>query len=297
MSLKSKVFALTTGKHWRYIPAEFAAFGLSEEKPVMTVKIDPVPKGFEALDVLSVQHWTDKTFSFKTSRPQGFRFRSGEFAMIGLMNGEKPLVRAYSIASPNWDDDLEFYSIKVDEGPLTSKLQHLEVDDQILIRPKPVGTLVHDALTPGKRLICFSTGTGIAPFVSIIRDPETYEKFDQVVLTHTCRDIKELDYGHEIVRQCNEDELLSEVVDGRLIHIPTTTQEKSETMGRMTDWVNDGRFEAATGQGLTAATDRVMICGSMAMLQEHKEFCERIGMAEGSNSEPGDFVIEKAFVD
>jgi len=217
--------------------------------------------------------------------------------MIGLMNEGKPLVRAYSIASPNWHDELEFYSIKVEDGPLTSKLQHLAVGDQILIRPKPVGTLVHDALTPGKRLILFSTGTGIAPFVSIIRDPETYDKFEQVVLTHTCRDLHELDYGFEIVKQCAEDELLSEVVDGRLIHIPTTTQEKSETMGRMTDWLNDGRFEATTGQGLTAATDRVMICGSMAMLQEHKAICESIGMSEGSNSEPGDFVIEKAFVD
>ena len=263
----------------------------------MSGKIEVVPKGFEALDVLSVRHWTDKTFSFTTSRPSGFRFRSGEFAMIGLMIEGKPLVRAYSIASPNWDEEMEFYSIKVDDGPLTSHLQHLSVGDQILIRPKPVGTLVHDALTPGKRLILFSTGTGIAPFVSIIRDPETYDKFEQVVLTHTCRDLHELDYGYEIVRQCNEDELLSEVVNGRLLHIPTTTRENGAQMGRMTDWLNDGRFEHATGQALTAATDRVMICGSMDMLKEHKEICEAAGMAEGSNSEPGDFVIEKAFVD
>jgi len=263
----------------------------------MSGKFESVPKGFEALDVLTVRHWTDKTFSFTTSRPAGFRFRSGEFAMIGLLVDGKPLVRAYSIASPNWDEELEFYSIKVQDGPLTSRLQHLNIDDQILIRPKPVGTLVHDALTPGKRLVLFSTGTGIAPFVSIIRDPETYDKFEQVVLTHTCRDSKELDYGYEIVRQCQQDELLSEVVDGRLLHIPTTTREKSETMGRMTDWLNDGRFEAATGQALMAKTDRVMICGSMEMLQEHKAICESIGMKEGSNSDPGDFVIEKAFVD
>lgn len=263
----------------------------------MQGKIETVPKGFEALDVLSVRHWTDKTFSFTTTRPAGFRFRSGEFAMIGLLVDGKPLVRAYSIASPNWDENLEFYSIKVDDGPLTSRLQHLAVGDQILIRPKPVGTLVHDALTPGKRLILFSTGTGIAPFVSIVRDPETYDKFEQVILTHTCRDHHELDYGFEIVRQCAEDELLSEVVDGRLVHLPTTTREKTAQMGRMTGWLGDGRFEAATGQALTAATDRVMICGSMAMLQEHKAICEAAGMAEGSNSEPGDFVIEKAFVD
>lgn len=259
--------------------------------------IETAPKGFVALDVLKVHHWTDKTFSFTTTRPDGFRFRSGEFAMIGLVKDGKPLVRAYSIASPNWHEELEFYSIKVDDGPLTSMLQHLKVGDRILMRPKPVGTLVHDALTPGKRLILFSTGTGIAPFVSIIRDPETYDKFDQVVLTHTCRDAHELDYGHEIVRQCNEDELLSEVVEGRLLHLSTTTREESETMGRMTDWINDGRFEAATGSPLTSSTDRVMICGSMAMLQEHKSICEAAGMSEGSNSEPGDFVIEKAFVD
>lgn len=263
----------------------------------MSGKIETVPKGFEALDVLTVRHWTDKTFSFTTSRPSGFRFRSGEFAMIGLMVDGKPLVRAYSIASPNWGEELEFYSIKVEDGPLTSRLQHLAVGDQILIRPKPVGTLVHDALTPGKRLVLFSTGTGIAPFVSVIRDPETYEKFEKVILTHTCRDVKELDYGFEIVRQCAEDELLSEVVGGRLQHIPTTTREESERMGRMTDWLRDGRFEGMTGQALTATTDRVMICGSMEMLKEHKEICEAAGMSEGSNSEPGDFVIEKAFVD
>ncbi len=260
-------------------------------------RIDPVPKGFEALDVISVQHWTDKTFSFTSTRPSGFRFRSGEFAMIGLLVDGKPLVRAYSIASPNWDDNLEFYSIKVEDGPLTSRLQHLAVGDQILIRPKPVGTLVHDALTPGKRLILFSTGTGIAPFVSIIRDPETYEKFDQVILTHTCREAAELAYGHEIVSQCREDELLSEVVGDKLVHLATVTREDGPATGRMTDWLKDGRFAEHTGRALDAATDRVMICGSMEMLKEHKEICEAAGMVEGSNSEPGDFVIEKAFVD
>lgn len=261
------------------------------------VMIDTVPKGFAGLDVLSVRHWTDKTFSFTTTRPAGFRFRSGEFAMIGLLVDGKPLVRAYSIASPNWDDNLEFYSIKVEDGPLTSRLQHLEVGDQILIRPKPVGTLVHDALTPGKRLILFSTGTGIAPFVSIIRDPETYEKFDEVILTHTCRECAELAYGHEIVRQCREDELLREVVGEKLRHIATVTRDDGPAKGRMTDWLRDGRFAAETGAGLTPETDRVMICGSMEMLQDHKGICENAGMVEGSNSEPGDFVIEKAFVD
>ncbi len=254
-------------------------------------------RGLETLKVRTVRHWTDKTFSFTTERPDSLRFRSGEFAMIGLENGERPLLRAYSIASPNWAEELEFYSIKVPDGPLTSRLQHLKVGDEILIRPKPVGTLVHDALVPGKRLILFSTGTGIAPFASTIRDPETYEKFDEVILTQTCREVKELDFGKHLVAEIESDELLSEVVDGKLRYIATTTREDSEKMGRMTDWLRDGRFEAETGAALNPETDRVMICGSMEMLQEHKQICEEAGMTEGSNSEPGQFVIEKAFVD
>ena len=217
--------------------------------------------------------------------------------MIGLMVDGKPLVRAYSIASPSWDDELEFYSIKVQDGPLTSRLQHITSGDAIVMRPKPVGTLVHDALLPGKRLFLFSTGTGIAPFASIIRDPETYEKFDQVVLTHTCREVQELDFGHHLVARIRADEMLSEMVGDKLVHIATTTREASGQMGRMTDWIRDGRLAHATGAPLDPATDRVMICGSMAMLQEHKALCESAGMTEGSNSEPGQFVIEKAFVD
>ncbi|MEM9050074.1 MAG: ferredoxin--NADP reductase [Pseudomonadota bacterium] len=249
------------------------------------------------LTVAKVEHWTDRTFSFRTDRPDGFRFRSGEFAMIGLMVDGKPLVRAYSIASPNWDDGLEFYSIKVEDGPLTSRLQHVKTGDMVLIRPKPVGTLVHDALVAGKRLILFSTGTGIAPFASIIRDPETYDKFEHVVLTHTCRDVHELDYGKALVDQIRNDGLLSEVVGDKLTHICTTTREESPQMGRMTDCIRDGRFAAAAGGPLDPDTDRVMICGSMAMLLDHKALCEEAGLVEGSNSEPGQFVIEKAFVD
>lgn len=265
-----------------------------------TTPIDDLPKGLKGvvfLKVTSVRHWTDRTFSFTCERPATLRFRSGEFAMIGLVDGEKALMRAYSIASPAWEEGLEFYSIKVDDGPLTSRLQHLKVGDEIVMRAKPVGTLVHEALTPGKRLIMFSTGTGIAPFASVIRDPETYEKFDEVILTQTCRDAGELDYGHHLISQIAEHEFLPEIVGDKLRLIATTTRETSGAMGRMTDWLRDGRFADATGAALDPATDRVMICGSMEMLKEHKQICEDAGMREGSNSEPGDFVIEKAFVD
>lgn len=263
----------------------------------MNQVVEKALRGMALLKVSNIRHWTDRTFSFNCERPAGFRFRSGEFAMIGLMVDGKPLLRAYSIASPSWDDQLEFYSIKVEDGPLTSRLQHLKEGDEIVMRPKPVGTLVHDALVPGKRLFLFSTGTGIAPFASIIRDPETYEKFEQVILTQTCREVAELDYGHALVAAIRQDEMLSELVGDKLVHIATTTREQSPAMGRMTDWIRDGRLAAATGGPLDPASDRVMICGSMAMLQEHKALCEGAGMAEGSNSEPGQFVIEKAFVD
>ena len=256
-----------------------------------------VHKGLLALKVLTVKHWTEKTFSFSLERPQSLRFRSGEFVMIGLDNKDKPLMRAYSIASPSWSDKLEFYSIKVRDGPLTSKLQNLKVGDDVLVRPKPVGTLVLDALTPAKRLILFSTGTGIAPFASVIRDPETYLRFDKVILTHTCRVRAELEYGKSLQAEIISDELLQEFVGSKLSLISTTTREPDKLTGRLTDWLDDNRFADYTGGALDAALDRVMICGSMEMLFDHKRICESLGMNEGSNSAPGHFVIEKAFVD
>ncbi len=254
-------------------------------------------KGLENLKVLAVRHWTPRTFSFSVERPKSFRFRSGEFSMIGLENGEKPILRAYSMASPSWEEHLEFYSIKVSDGPLTSRLQNLDVGNEILIRPKPVGTLVLDALLPAKRLILFSTGTGIAPFTSLIRDPETYEKFDEVVLTHTCRLVSELDYGKFVIDAVKRNEFLKEIVANKLTLISTTTRENSDMMGRMTDWLKDNRFKDFSGSNLCRNSDRVMICGSLAMLNSHKEICEKLGMKEGSNSDPGEYVIEKAFVD
>ena len=253
--------------------------------------------GLEKLEVFSIRHWTKRTFSFQCKRPQNLRFRSGEFVMIGLENGDKPLLRAYSIVSPSWDETLEFYSIKVSDGPLTSRLQNLSRGDSVFLKPKSVGTLVLDALLPSQRLILFSTGTGIAPFLSVIRDPETYEKFDQVILTHTCRYRDELEYGKKVYEKTNNDNLLSEIISGKLKLISTTTRENTPLMGRMTEWLQNGKFKINTGADLNVETDRVMICGSLDMLQDHKNLCLEKGMIEGSNSNPGHFVIEKAFVD
>ncbi len=255
----------------------------------------------DAQTVLSVTHWTDWLFSFRVSRPQSLRFRSGEFVMIGLLKEDgKPLLRAYSIASPAWDDELEFYSIKVEDGPLTSRLQHIEPGDQIILRPKPVGTLVHDALLPGKRLWFFSTGTGIAPFASLIREPQTYEDYDQVILTHTCRNTAELEYGRQLVEEVRSDEMLRELTEGgvdKLVYYPTTTQEVSPKMGRITDLLRTGEiFEDLGVEGMNPETDRAMVCGSIGLNTDLKVILEGFGLGEGANSEPAEYVVEKAFV-
>ena len=253
--------------------------------------------GLQQLEVLKVHHWTSSTFSFSCVRPDNFRFRSGEFVMIGLETDSGPLLRAYSIASPNWHEEFEFYSIKVEDGPLTSKLQKLKEGDKILFRNKSVGTLVNDALLRGNRLFLFSTGTGIAPFTSIIRDPETYEKFSEVILFQTCRYVNELNYGKLTIESIFKDEILSEIVTDKLKFFPTTTREPSQYSGRITDWLRSKRFKEEIGSDLDPLEDRVMICGSNAMLNEFKEICLERGLKEGSNSSPGQFVIEKAFVD
>lgn len=285
---------------------------MTEQTPVTEAKATPVPKVPtlpDAQTVTEVKHWTDRLFSFKCKRPASLRFRSGEFVMIGLMGDvnpktgkQKPLLRAYSIASPSWDEDLEFYSIKVQDGPLTSRLQHIQPGDEIILRPKPVGTLVHDALLPGKRLWFFATGTGFAPFASLLREPQTYEDYDEVVITHTCREAGELTYGRELIEALQDDELLNEVIgEGfwkKIKYYPTTTREESAKMGRITDLMRSGKAFSDLGvPEINADTDRAMICGNMAFNLEIKKMLEDYGLEEGANSDPKTYVVEKAFLD
>ena len=275
---------------------------MTEYTQVTTTTAAKVPTLPDAQTVLDVKHWTDRLFSFRVSRPQSLRFRSGEFVMIGLLKDDgKPLLRAYSIASPAWDDELEFYSIKVQDGPLTSRLQHIKSGDQIILRPKPVGTLVHDALLPGKRLWFFATGTGIAPFASLIREPQTYEDYDQIILTHTCREVAELEYGRQLVDQVKNDELMAELVGAKnlqkLVYYPTTTREDSPKMGRITTLIKDGTlFGDLDVTDFGPDKDRAMVCGSIGLNTDIKEILESYGLREGANSEPAEYVVEKAFV-
>jgi ferredoxin/flavodoxin---NADP+ reductase len=258
----------------------------------------PIVSAFSTQVVTAVTHYTDSLFSFRLTRAPAFRFRSGEFVMIGLEVNGKPLVRAYSIASPHWDEELEFYSIKVPDGPLTSKLCDIIVGDEVLVGRKPVGTLVHEALVGGKRLYMLATGTGIAPFASLIRDPETYERFEHVILTHTCRNVDELKYGQDLVASLSDDPLVGDyVAAGRLTLDTSATREAHTHTGRITARVADGSFFSDIGQPhFNPAEDRGMICGSMDMLASCKAMFEEAGFEEGSVSQPGQFVYEKAFV-
>lgn len=254
------------------------------------------PANVHVVRVTAVKHYSEFLFAFSCERPGAFRFRSGEFVMIGLMNGSKPLLRAYSIASPAWDEQLSFYSIKVPDGPLTSRLQNIKVGDEILLGKKPTGTLVLDALTPGKRLFLVSTGTGIAPFASLIREPETYERYDEVIVTHTCRTAPELVYGEEIVAATLADPLVGEEATKKLRLVTSLTRDPHKLEGRITTLIEDGRlFDYMQAPPLDPQSDRVMICGSSAVLNAMKELCEARGFVEGANSEPGSFVIERAF--
>ena len=248
--------------------------------------------------VLSVHHWTNRLFSFTTTRDKGFRFLNGQFIMIGLPVNGKPLLRAYSIASANFEEHLEFLSIKVENGPLTSRLQHIQVGDTIIVGKKPTGTLVIDYLLPGRRLYLLSTGTGLAPFMSIIRDPETYEQFEQVILVHGVREVAELAYHDYIAHDLPNDEVLGEVIAGKLLYYPTVTREPYKNQGRATDLIESGKLFTDLGiPTLDPETDRAMICGSAEMLADLKRMLEARNFVEGNTSTPGSFVIERAFAE
>jgi ferredoxin--NADP+ reductase len=248
--------------------------------------------------VLSVRHWTDRLFSFTTTRDTGFRFSNGHFTMIGLQVGAKPLLRAYSVASANYEEHLEFFSIKVPDGPLTSRLQHLKVGDTLLVGRKPTGTLLIDYLNPGKRLYLLSTGTGLAPFLSIIRDPATYERFEKVILIHGVRQVGELAYEEFIQKELPADEFLGEMVTNQLLYYPTVTREPYKNQGRITDLIESGKLFTDLGvPPLDPAHDRVMICGSSSMLKDLKVMLDARNFHEGSTQVPGDYVIERAFVE
>ncbi len=249
--------------------------------------------------VLNVHHWNETLFSFKTTRDQGLRFENGHFVMIGLQVEGKPLMRAYSIASPNYDEHLEFLSIKVEDGPLTSRLKNLKAGDEILVSRKPVGTLVLHDLKPGKNLYLFATGTGLAPFMSVIRDPETYERFEKVILIHGVRVVSELAYAEYITQELPDNEYFGEEVRHKLIYYPTVTREPYQNRGRLTDLIDSGTlFEDIGMPPLDPARDRAMICGGPSMLKDTAALLDARGFKISPHiGMPGDYVIERAFVE
>ncbi|MDR9423853.1 MAG: ferredoxin--NADP reductase [Pseudomonadota bacterium] len=247
--------------------------------------------------VTSVHHWNDTLFSFKTSRDPGFRFKNGHFVMIGLETDGKPLMRAYSIASANYEDELEFFSIKVPDGPLTSRLQKIQPGDEILLSKKPTGTLVLDHLLPGRNLWLISTGTGLAPFMSIIKDPDVYEAFDKVIVTHGVRYVSELAYQEEI-EALPKNEYFGEMVEGNLLYYPTVTREPFRNEGRLTDAVESGKITRDLGlPDFDIENDRFMICGSPSMLKDTCAILNNMGFKEARGGDLGHYVIERAFVE
>ena len=247
--------------------------------------------------VTLVKHWTKSLFSFRIKRPQSFKFRSGEFVMIGLPNKEdKPILRAYSIASPSWSEELEFYSIIVKDGPLTSKLKNIKINDEIIMMPKSTGTLVLDALKPGKRLFLLSSGTGFAPFASLIREPETYEKFETVVVTHTCRTVPELAYSQQIIDESNNNKIIKDFVESKLISYHSTTRESFVNNGRITELISTNKIFNDLNIDNISSHDRFMFCGSMGLNNDLKAIMVKHNLQEGANNNPAEFVLEKAFV-
>lgn len=249
--------------------------------------------------VLEVTHWNETLFSFKTTRPQGLKFHNGHFVMIGLEVNGKPLLRAYSIASPNYEEHLEFFSIKVPDGALTSRLQHLQPGDNLIVSKKPVGTLVIGDLSPAKHLYLLATGTGLAPFMSIIQDPETYERFDKVMLVHGVRYVSELAYHQQITEALPKHRYLGEAIAQQLMYYPTVTREAFCNTGRLTDLISSGKLCADIGlPQLNPETDRAMICGSPSMLKDTCELLDSMGFAASQHTgDIADYVIERAFVE
>jgi ferredoxin--NADP+ reductase len=245
-----------------------------------------------------VRHWTQSLFSLRTTRDPGFRFVSGQFVMLGLEVDGKPLLRAYSIASAAWADELEFYSIKVPDGPLTSRLMGIQEGDEILIGKKPTGTLILDGLKPGRNLYLLGTGTGLAPFLSLVREPEVYERFEKVIVTHTVREVADLNYREFLSHDLPNDPDLGEMVAPKLIYYPTVTREPFVTQGRITDLIRSGKLFADIGlPDLDPARDRLMLCGGPSVLADLKTLLIERGYQEGSVASPGDFVLERAFVE
>ena len=248
--------------------------------------------------VVSVRHWTDRLFSFRTTRSPGLRFRSGQFVMMGLETETKPLLRAYSLASAPYEDALEFFSIKVPDGPLTSRLQHLNEGDEVLVGRKPTGTLLLDNLKDGRNLFLLGTGTGLAPFLSLVKDPETYERFERVILVHGVRFIKDLAYSAYLTEDLPNDELIGELVAAQLTYYPTVTREPFRHNGRISTLLDGGKLHEDLGlPGFDGGVDRFMLCGSEAMIGDLKAIFAARGLEEGNTGEPGDYVIEKAFVE
>jgi len=253
--------------------------------------------------VLEVEHFTDRLFRIKTTRDRSLRFKDGEFLMIGLdhwsekLQKNKPIMRAYSVASPSHQETLEFYSIKVQDGPLTSRLQHIKVGEEILVNSKPVGTLITTNVKSGRTLYMLATGTGIAPFLSLMRGFEVYDNYDNVVLLHGVREVKELAFD-DYLTNLNEDETYKEITQGKFKYYPTVTREDFKNQGRVTDAMYTGNVQKVLGlEEFDKDKDRVMICGSMEMNKELKEYFEGLGLVEGTMKEPGEYVLEKAFVD
>lgn len=248
--------------------------------------------------VLSVHHWTDKLFSFTTTRSNTLRFKNGHFIMIGLEVAGRPLMRAYSIVSANYEENLEFFSIKVPDGPLTSRLQHLKVGDPILMSTKPTGTLITDQLLPGKRLYMLSTGTGLAPFMSIIKDPETYERYENVILIHGVRNVAELAYDDFITRELPQNEFFGDEVKEKLLYYPTVTREPFRNQGRITDLMTSGKLFSDLGMPpMNIEEDRFMLCGSPQMLKDVCAILDSKGFLETRHGDSGHYAIERAFVE